>query len=105
MSRLRAFVLGCAVSIVACVANAVPAHAGDNGGISGYVVDAASGHRVAGAPLAVYRYPFAENAVPVRELRTDARGFFTDITLAPGRYVVAAAGDAKMSACAIDDVY
>jgi hypothetical protein len=106
VNRLPAFVLGCAALVAAVLANARPALA-ENGGISGYVVDAASGRRIPGQLLVVYRYPFGAVA---GELRTDAHGFFSDITLAPGRYAVAVAsgevtGLRTASGCAVDDVF
>ena len=109
MNRLPAFVLGCAALVATVVANERPALA-ENGGISGYVVDAASGRRIPGQLLVVYRYPSGSVA---GELRTDAHGFFSDITLVPGRYAVAVAGADAVnvtraplkSGCAIDDVF
>ena len=105
MNRARAFVLACAAIVAAGSANVGAAVAGDSGGISGYVVDAASGRAVPGERLLYYRWPYVENATVVGELQTDARGFFSDITLAPGRYFVAVPGTTQIAGCAIDDVF
>ena len=38
------------------------------------------------------------------ELETNSRGFFSDITLDPGRYVDHGAVPGKVEGCAVDDV-
>ncbi len=105
MNRVPAFVLGCAAIAAMAGANAGRAIAGDSGGIAGYVVRTFTGRPVAGEPLFYYRWPYVENATEVRELRTDAHGFFSDITLAPGRYVIVASETNSISGCTIDDVF
>jgi hypothetical protein len=105
MNRPPAFVLGCAAIAAMAGANAGLAIAGDSGGIAGYVVSSSTGRAVAGEPLLYYRWPYVENSTEVRELRTDARGFFSDITLAPGRYVIVASERDSISGCTIDDVF
>jgi hypothetical protein len=105
MSRAPAFVLGCAAIAAMAGANAGRAIAGDSGGIAGYVVSSSTGRPVAGQSLLYYRWPYVESATEVRELRTDAHGFFSDITLAPGRYVIVASERNSISGCTIDDVF
>jgi hypothetical protein len=105
MNRAPAFVLGCAAIAAMAGANAGRAIAGDSGGIAGFVVSSATGRPLAGESLLYYRWPYVENATEVRELRTDARGFFSDITLAPGRYAIVAAERDSISGCTIDDVF
>lgn len=100
-----AFVLGCVAIAAMAGANAGRALAGDSGGIAGYVVSSSTGRPVGGQPLLYYRWPYVENATEVRELRTDAHGFFSDITLAPGRYVIVASERNSISGCTIDDVF
>jgi hypothetical protein len=105
MNRAPVFVLGCAAIVAMAWAGAGRAVAGDSGGIAGYVVSSLTGRPVAGEPLLYYRWPYVENATEVRELRTDAHGFFSDITLAPGRYVLVASERGSISGCTIDDVF
>jgi hypothetical protein len=105
LNRAPAFVLGCAAIAAMAGAGAGRAIAGDSGGIAGYVVNSTNGRPVAGAPLLYYRWPYVENATEVRELRTDGRGFFSDITLAPGRYVILVSERDSVSGCTIDDVF
>jgi hypothetical protein len=81
------------------------AFADQPGGLSGTVVDAKSGQPIANAQLYYYRSPYLENgANHVMTLRTNRNGFFSDINLQPGRYVVMAKLPGKVEGCAIDDV-
>lgn len=83
---------------------AVPALADNPGGIAGTVVDAKTGQPVAHATLYYYRSPYVENATHMMKVQTNARGFFSDVTLQPGRYVVMARYPNKVEGCAVDDV-
>lgn len=84
---------------------AVPALADDmSGGIAGYVVDLKSGQPIERADIMYYRAPYIENATVIRRLETDRRGYFRDITLEPGRYIVMAQVPGKVLGCAVDDV-
>jgi len=84
---------------------AVPALADQPGGISGYVVDAHSGQPMAHAQLYYYRSPYRDQGPnDIKTLQTNGRGFFSDITLDPGRYVVMARVAGKVEGCAVDDV-
>jgi hypothetical protein len=74
-------------------------------GISGIVVDASTGAPVAHSKIYYYRAPYLENGSNrILELTTNARGFFSDITLTPGRYVIMARLPGKVEGCAVDDV-
>jgi hypothetical protein len=74
-------------------------------GIAGTVVDASTGAPVAHSKLYYYRAPYLENgANRIFELKTNARGFFSDITLTPGRYIIMARLPGKVEGCAVDDV-
>jgi hypothetical protein len=73
-------------------------------GISGTVVDMKSGQPIPHATLYYYRSPYNENGTRVMTLQANARGYFSDITLEPGRYVVMARFPSKVEGCAIDDV-
>jgi hypothetical protein len=83
----------------------LPAIADQLGGISGTVVDAKTGQPIAHAKLYYYRSPYHENGPNrVMELEANSRGFFSDITLEPGRYIVMARFPGKVEGCAVDDV-
>jgi hypothetical protein len=84
---------------------ALPALADNtSGGISGYVVDLKSGQPIDRAQIMYYRAPYIENATNIRKLETDRRGYFRDITLEPGRYIVMAQVPGRVLGCAVDDV-
>jgi hypothetical protein len=95
------------IAIVLALAGALvtPAFADEPGGISGLVVDAKTGQPMAHAQLYYYRAPYLENGPNhVMALETNSRGFFSDITLEPGRYVVMARIAGKVQGCGVDDV-
>jgi hypothetical protein len=83
-----------------------PALADTNGGgIAGRVVDITSGQPIAHATILYYRSPYLENGTNrIYEQKTDRHGFFTDITLDPGRYIIMARVPDKVLGCAVDDV-
>jgi Carboxypeptidase regulatory-like domain len=75
------------------------------GGISGTVVDAHTGQPMPGVTLYYYRSPWLENgANRIMTLQTNSRGFFSDVTLDPGRYIIMARFPGKVQGCAVDDV-
>jgi len=86
-------------------AMALPAIAADTGGVAGYVVELANGRPIANAAVAIYRLPLDTNAPVVESAVTDRHGFFTNIHVAPGRYLVTANIANRTSSCAIDDVF
>jgi hypothetical protein len=94
------------VSLLALAALiATPAMADQPGGIAGYVTDANTGRPVAHAKVYYYRAPYLENGPNhIMMLKTNSQGFFSDITLQPGRYIVMARSDGKVEGCAVDDV-
>jgi hypothetical protein len=67
-----------------CLAAVLPARADEPGGLSGYVRD---DH---GRPMADVEVGFSRAGGPTMKIRTDKHGFFSDITLEPGRYLVSA---------------
>lgn len=74
-------------------------------GISGTVVDANTGQPMANAVLYYYRSPYLENGPNrIMKLTTNSRGFFSDVTLEPGRYILMARVPGKVQGCAVDDV-
>lgn len=75
------------------------------GGISGTVVDVKTGQALAHATLYYYRAPYLENgANRIMTMQTNSRGFFSDVTLEPGRYIIMARFPDKVQGCAVDDV-
>jgi hypothetical protein len=74
------------------------------GGISGYVVDLKTGQPIARTAVMYYRSPYVENATQIRKQETDRHGYFRDITLEPGRYIVMAQVPGKVLGCAVEDV-
>jgi hypothetical protein len=105
VNRASAFVVACAAIVAVSTSSAPKAAAADGGGIAGYVVDAATGRGVVNERVFYYRWPYVDDSTVVAELRTDARGYFSDITLAPGRYVLAVAGLSQITGCAVEDVF
>ncbi len=94
-----------AISLALAGFLAVPVLADQSGGgISGYVVDLKSGQPVDHAVLTYYRAPYVENATRIMRLETDRHGYFRDITLEPGRYIIMAQVPGKVLGCAVDDV-
>jgi hypothetical protein len=83
---------------------ALPALADNPGGISGTVVDAKTGQPISHARLYYYRSPYLEGRTRIMELDANSKGFFSDITLEPGRYIVMARFPNKVQGCAVEDV-
>lgn len=83
---------------------AAPVLADELGGIAGTAIDAKTGQPLAHATLYYYRGPYVENATRIMKIQTDGHGFFSDVTLEPGRYVIMARYPNKVEGCAIDDV-
>jgi hypothetical protein len=95
--------LGTVLALASLIA--IPAFADEtSGGIAGYVVDMKSGQPIDRAQIMYYRAPFVENGTTIRKLETDRHGFFRDITLEPGRYIVMAQVPGRVLGCAVDDV-
>jgi hypothetical protein len=74
-------------------------------GLSGTVVDVKTGQPVSHATLYYYRSPYLEKGPNrIMTLQTNGRGFFSDVTLQPGRYVIMARFPNKVQGCAVEDV-
>lgn len=74
-------------------------------GLSGTVVDVRTGQPVAHATLYYYRSPYLEHGPNrIMTLQTNSRGFFSDLTVQPGRYVIMARFANRVEGCAVDDV-
>ena len=76
------------------------------GGLAGRVIDINTGQPVAHMTILYYKSPYLENGMNrIIENKTDSHGYFTDITLEPGRYIIMARdGDNVLKGCAVDDV-
>jgi hypothetical protein len=94
------------IAIVLALAGSftVAALADQPGGISGTVVDAKTHQTISHATLYYYRSPYHENSTRIMKVQSNSRGFFSDVTLEPGRYVIMARFPGKVEGCAIDDV-
>jgi hypothetical protein len=76
-----------------------------NGGLQGQVVDLSTGKPIDHATIVYYKTPYLDNGPNrIMTVKTDRRGYFTDITLEPGRYVIMARVPNKVEGCAVDDV-
>jgi len=74
-------------------------------GLTGTVVDVKTGQPVPNATLFYYRSPYLEKGPnQIATLQTNSRGFFSDITLQPGRYIIMARFPNKVQGCAVEDV-
>lgn len=84
---------------------AVPALAAQpGGGLSGHVTDLKTGQPIANATILYYKSPYVDNVTVLKKLTTDRNGFFTDVTLEPGRYVLMSKVEGHVMGCAVDDV-
>jgi hypothetical protein len=92
--------------LLACLIalSALPALA-DTGGIAGMVVDLDTGLPMANAAVAIYHLPLTATSPQIQSALTNRKGFFTNMGLDPGRYLVTAEISGRTSSCIIDDVY
>lgn len=74
-------------------------------GIVGHVINLDNGRPIVGIDVEVYHMPIINVQGPVAKLKTDRTGFFRDITLKPGRYLVVANALGVRSACQISQLY
>lgn len=76
-----------------------------NGGLQGQVVNLSTGKPIAHATVLYYKTPYLDRGPnQIVTMKTDRNGYFTDITLQPGRYIVMARVPGKVQGCAVDDV-
>ena len=84
---------------------AIPAFAqNEPTGISGFVLDADTQKPLTGAQVSVYRMPLSKSMLAAKTIQTDSRGFFADINLEPGRYVVMTSAEGLRAACVTSDL-
>ena len=88
--------------VVAC---ALPATAQETSGVAGTVVDLDHQTPFVNAAVGIYRLPLHENDVPVATATTDRHGFFSNITLEPGRYLITANVMGMRSSCEFQELY
>ena len=94
-----------AILLALVICAGASALADELGGISGTVVDAHTGQPMSGVTLYYYRSPWLDKGPNhIMTLQTNSRGFFSDVTLDPGRYIIMARVPGKVEGCAVDDV-
>lgn len=74
-------------------------------GITGFVVNAQTRKPLVNAQVAIYRMPIGSAATAVSTLSTDKHGFFRNILLEPGRYIVTATANGLRTACETSDIF
>ncbi len=92
-------------ALALCAATALPAAAANTGGISGFVYDLESGKPIDNATVALYALPMRAESPYIASSLTDKHGFFVNLHLDPGRYLVTATVVGHTSSCVIDDVF
>jgi len=70
--------------------------------MSGVVIDASTRAPIEGATVVVTRYDSALRES--KEFTTDRRGFFADIALTPGAYLVTTSALGQLVTCIVNDV-
>jgi hypothetical protein len=75
------------------------------GGLNGTVVDLTTGQPIEHATIVYYKSPYLDNGPNrIMTIKTDKHGFFSDLSLEPGRYIIMARVPDKVLGCAVDDV-
>jgi 5-hydroxyisourate hydrolase-like protein (transthyretin family) len=100
LNAMKPFMAVLAVAAALIATPALPA----SGGISGRVTDASTGSPAIGVIVAIYRMPLRQVTTGVT-VTTDRHGYFSDISLEPGRYLVTANVMGRNASCVIDDVF
>jgi len=94
-----------AAMVAALLAASSGAMADEPGGITGVVLDS-HGQRLANVPLQIYQLPVVERDTSrMHETLTNRRGFFVQMGLTPGTYVVLANAEGHKIRCVIRNVY
>ena len=93
-------------TFVLLAALAVPVRADAPGGIAGHIVDV-YGNPAVGVSVGFFRLPLHTSDVAVGTVYTGRDGFFSDIALDTGRYMVLAMSPTRsvVSGCAQHDVF
>ncbi len=74
-------------------------------GIDGSVVNADTHKPLVGAEVAIFRMPIGDASTAVSTLHTDKHGFFGNLLLEPGRYVVTATLNGLRTGCETSDIF
>ncbi|MBV9269572.1 MAG: carboxypeptidase regulatory-like domain-containing protein [Candidatus Eremiobacteraeota bacterium] len=94
-----------AALVAALIAPVSIAFADETGGIAGNVVDA-HGQKLANVRLEIYQLPVVERDTSrMHETRTSDRGYFVQMGLSAGTYVVLANAEGRKIRCVIRNVY
>ncbi len=91
--------------ILLALAAAAPVAAAQPTGLAGTVVDLDNGKPLRGAQVEIYHLPLQTVVNPIATLVANDRGFFADISLTPGRYLVVANANGVRTACEISKLY
>ena len=86
-------------------ATLLPAAAQDISGVAGTVVDLDHQKPFANAAIGIYRLPLHGEDVPVATATTDRKGYFSNITLEAGRYLITANIMGMRSSCEFEELY
>ena len=92
-------------ALALAAACALPAAADDLSGVAGTVVDLDHHTPFANAAIGIYRLPLHGEDQPVATAVTDRKGFFANITLDPGRYLITANVMGLHSSCEFQQLY
>ncbi|HEV7180664.1 MAG TPA: carboxypeptidase-like regulatory domain-containing protein [Candidatus Baltobacteraceae bacterium] len=94
------------ISVLALVAACtLCAAAGEPSGVAGTVLNLDNGTPFVNAAVAIYRLPLRENDTAVASAVSDRHGFFANITLDPGRYLITANVNGMHSSCEFQELY
>jgi len=74
-------------------------------GIDGYVLNAETHKPLVNAQVAIFRMPLGNAATAVSTISTNKHGFFSNVLLEPGRYVVTATANGERTACQTSDIF
>ncbi len=74
-------------------------------GIDGTVISADTHKPLANAQIAIFRMPLGSAATAVSTIYTNKHGFFSNVLLEPGRYVVTATANGVRTACQTSDIF
>lgn len=98
--RALALILGIlAAAVVPTLAQNQPT------GVDGFVINADTRKPLTKVQVAIFRMPIGNAATAVSTLYTDKHGFFSNVLLEPGRYVITATADGVRTACETSDIF
>ncbi len=95
-------VLAALALIFACT---LPAAADETSGVAGTVVDLDHHRPFVNAEIGIYPLPLRAEETPIATAVTNKDGFFSNITLVPGRYLITANVMGLHSSCEFEELY